>query len=92
MCVTLLILLRMALKRQTGGLGMTDLLVIKLIADASQKAMVGEADPRWKLLWRNMPRFILAYKRRKVQAVSPTSCYIPGHNVSPWPTPCGMAG
>jgi uncharacterized membrane protein YcaP (DUF421 family) len=39
----LTILLRIVLKRQTGTLGMTDLLLITLlIADASQNAMAGE--------------------------------------------------
>lgn len=40
--ITLFVLLRMILKRQTGSLGMTDLLLITLIADASQNAMAGE--------------------------------------------------
>ena len=40
--ITLFILLRVVLKRQTGSLGMTDLLLITLIADASQNAMAGE--------------------------------------------------
>lgn len=39
--ITLFILLRVVLKRQTGSLGMTDLLLITLIADASQDAMAG---------------------------------------------------
>ena len=39
--IALFILLRVVLKRQTGGLGMTDLLLITLIADASQNAMAG---------------------------------------------------
>jgi uncharacterized membrane protein YcaP (DUF421 family) len=42
MYITLFILLRMVLKRQTGSIGMTDLLLITLIADASQNAMAGE--------------------------------------------------
>lgn len=41
MYITLFILLRIVLKRQTGSLGMTDLLLITLIADASQNAMAG---------------------------------------------------
>jgi uncharacterized membrane protein YcaP (DUF421 family) len=40
--IMLFVLLRMILKRQTGSLGMTDLLLITLIADASQNAMAGE--------------------------------------------------
>ena len=39
--ITLFVLLRIVLKRQTGSLGMTDLLLITLIADASQNAMAG---------------------------------------------------
>src|SRR3954471_18026759 len=35
-------LLRVVLKRQRGGVGVTDLLVIVLIADAAQNAMAGE--------------------------------------------------
>jgi len=42
MYITLFILLRVVLKRQTGSLRMTDLLLITLIADASQNAMTGE--------------------------------------------------
>ena len=42
MYIALFILLRILLKRQTGSLGMTDLLLITLIADASQNAMAGE--------------------------------------------------
>jgi uncharacterized membrane protein YcaP (DUF421 family) len=42
MYITLFILLRIVLKRQTGSIGMTDLLLITLIADASQNAMAGE--------------------------------------------------
>jgi uncharacterized membrane protein YcaP (DUF421 family) len=42
MYFALFVLLRIVLKRQTGSLGMTDLLLITLIADASQNAMAGE--------------------------------------------------
>ena len=35
-------MLRIVLKRQAGSLGMTDLLLITLIADASQNAMAGQ--------------------------------------------------
>ena len=42
MYISLFILLRVILKRQTGTLGMTDLLLITLLADASQNAMAGE--------------------------------------------------
>jgi len=42
MYLSLVILLRIVLKRQTGTLGMTDLLLITLLADASQNAMAGE--------------------------------------------------
>jgi uncharacterized membrane protein YcaP (DUF421 family) len=42
MYISLFILLRVILKRQTGSLGMTDLLLITLLADASQNAMAGE--------------------------------------------------
>lgn len=42
MYISLFVLLRIVLKRQTGSLGMTDLLLITLIADASQNAMAGE--------------------------------------------------
>ena len=42
MYITLFILLRLVLKRQTGNLRMTDLLLITLIADASQNAMAGD--------------------------------------------------
>ena len=42
MYLALTILLRIVLKRQTGTLGMTDLLLITLLADASQNAMAGE--------------------------------------------------
>lgn len=41
MYITLFVLLRIVLKRQMGSLGMTDLLLITLIADASQNAMAG---------------------------------------------------
>jgi len=44
MYITLFALLRIVLKRQTGSLGMTDLLLITLIADASQNAMAGGYD------------------------------------------------
>lgn len=40
--IALFVLLRIVLKRQAGSLGMTDLLLITLIADASQNAMAGE--------------------------------------------------
>ena len=42
MYIALFVLLRIILKRQSGSLGMTDLLLITLIADASQNAMAGE--------------------------------------------------
>src|SRR5215204_3481238 len=42
MYIALFALLRIILKRQTGALGMTDLLLITLLADASQNAMAGE--------------------------------------------------
>lgn len=42
MYIALFALLRIILKRQTGSLGMTDLLLITLLADASQNAMAGE--------------------------------------------------
>jgi uncharacterized membrane protein YcaP (DUF421 family) len=42
MYIALFVLLRVILKRQTGSLGMSDLLLITLIADASQNAMAGE--------------------------------------------------
>jgi len=42
MYLVLFALLRIVLKRQTGTLGMTDLLLITLLADASQNAMAGE--------------------------------------------------
>jgi uncharacterized membrane protein YcaP (DUF421 family) len=42
MYLALFILLRIILKRQTGTLGMTDLLLITLLADASQNGMAGD--------------------------------------------------
>ena len=42
MYISLFVLLRVVLKRQTGSIGMTDLLLITLLADASQNAMAGE--------------------------------------------------
>lgn len=42
MYLALFLLLRVVLKRQAGTLGMTDLLLITLLADASQNAMAGE--------------------------------------------------
>jgi uncharacterized membrane protein YcaP (DUF421 family) len=42
MYLSLVVLLRIVLKRQTGTLGMTDLLLITLLADASQNGMAGE--------------------------------------------------
>jgi uncharacterized membrane protein YcaP (DUF421 family) len=42
MYISLFVLLRVILKRQSGSLGMTDLILITLIADASQNAMAGE--------------------------------------------------
>lgn len=42
MYLSLFVMLRVILKRQTGTLGTTDLLLITLIADASQNAMAGE--------------------------------------------------
>jgi uncharacterized membrane protein YcaP (DUF421 family) len=42
MYLALFTLLRIVLRRQTGTLGMTDLLLITLLADASQNAMAGE--------------------------------------------------
>jgi uncharacterized membrane protein YcaP (DUF421 family) len=41
MYLTLFTMLRVILKRQTGTLGMTDLLLITLLADAAQNAMAG---------------------------------------------------
>ena len=40
--ISLFVLLRVVLKRQTGSLRMSDLLLITLIADASQNAMAAE--------------------------------------------------
>jgi uncharacterized membrane protein YcaP (DUF421 family) len=40
--LTLFFLLRVVVRRQAGGLGISDLLVIVLIADAVQNAMAGE--------------------------------------------------
>lgn len=40
--LTLFFLLRFVLKRQSGAIGVTDLLVVVLIADASQNGMAGE--------------------------------------------------
>src|SRR5205085_2257980 len=40
--LVLFMLFRFIVKRQTGGLGISDLLVIVLIADAVQNAMAGE--------------------------------------------------
>lgn len=42
MYLALFIMLRVILKRQAGTLGMTDLLLITLLADAAQNAMAGE--------------------------------------------------
>lgn len=42
MYLALFLLLRVVLKRQAGSLGMTDLLLITLIADASQNALAGD--------------------------------------------------
>jgi uncharacterized membrane protein YcaP (DUF421 family) len=42
MYIALFALLRVVLKRQTGSLRMTDLLLITLIADASQNALAGQ--------------------------------------------------
>ena len=42
MYIALFILLRVILKRQAGTLGISDLLLITLIADASQNGMAGE--------------------------------------------------
>lgn len=39
--LALFVLLRLVLKRESGGVGITDLLVIVLIADAAQNAMAG---------------------------------------------------
>src|SRR3954471_6609151 len=40
--LALFVLLRLTLKRQSGAVGMTDLLVVILIADAAQNAMAGD--------------------------------------------------
>lgn len=40
--IALFLILRLVLKRQAGAVGMTDLLVIVLIADAAQNALAGE--------------------------------------------------
>jgi uncharacterized membrane protein YcaP (DUF421 family) len=42
MYLALFVLLRLVLKREVGALGVTDLLVVVLIADAAQNAMAGE--------------------------------------------------
>jgi len=42
MYISLFIMLRVILKRQTGTVGMTDLLLITLLADAAQNGMAGE--------------------------------------------------
>lgn len=42
MYLGLFVLLRLVLKREAGGLGMTDLLVIVLLADAAQNGMTGD--------------------------------------------------
>lgn len=42
MYLSLFIFMRVILKRQSGSLGMTDLLLITLLADASQNGMAGE--------------------------------------------------
>lgn len=44
MYLLLFLCLRFVLKRQTAALGISDLLVIVLIADAAQNGMVGKAD------------------------------------------------
>ena len=40
--IALFLMLRFVMKRQTGGIGVTDVLVIVMIADAAQNAMAGE--------------------------------------------------
>ncbi len=40
--LALFALLRLVLKRESGGIGITDLLVVVLIADAAQNAMAGQ--------------------------------------------------
>ena len=42
MYIGLFVLIRVILKRETGNIGITDLLMIVLIADAAQNAMAGE--------------------------------------------------
>lgn len=42
MYISLFVLLRVILKRQTGTLGMSDLLLVTLLADASQNGMAGD--------------------------------------------------
>ena len=42
MYLGLFLLLRLVLKRQSGGVGITDLLLIVLLADAAQNAMAGD--------------------------------------------------
>lgn len=42
MYLSLFVFMRVILKRQTGSLGVTDLLLITLLADASQNGMAGE--------------------------------------------------
>ncbi len=42
MYLGLFVLMRVILKRQTGAVGMSDLLLITLLADASQNGMAGE--------------------------------------------------
>lgn len=42
MYLSIFLLLRITVKRHVGSLGMTDLLLITLLADASQNAMAGE--------------------------------------------------
>ena len=42
MYIALFAMLRIILKRQTGSLGITDLLLITLLADAAQNGMAGE--------------------------------------------------
>jgi uncharacterized membrane protein YcaP (DUF421 family) len=43
MYLMLFILLRLVLKRESGALALTDLLVVVLIADAAQNAMIGDS-------------------------------------------------
>lgn len=42
--LALFLMLRFVMKRQTGGIGVTDVLVIVMIADASQNAMAADYD------------------------------------------------